>query len=389
MKVAIISYGHIDSILPLVKHLSDKIQVDLYVSVYGQRYTESIGSFDLSGYENGLHDVKTTLGLFGKKISDYVDNKFGLYLLKYPDLKVKNTENVKISYKFAKYLDQNNYSIVHYNGNGFSQFVITAFLRRKRVLWTIHDPFLHSGEERASTNILYKTIGFFDRNVVLYNSHWMRDFIRTYSFNPKNVHYVRHGCMEVYRSYAQTINNKIRKGKNILFFGRISRYKGIEYLVQAVLKIKDEMPDINVVIAGDGKYYFDTSQIENSPNFEIINRYVGNEELVQLIQKSDVVVCPYTDATQSGVVLTAYALNKPVIATSVGGIPEVVIPEVTGKLVPPKDADALSQAILDVFSDPIKLDRMSDNIQDYFNSGEYSWDSISDKMIHVYNKVLS
>ncbi|NTU73131.1 glycosyltransferase family 4 protein [Candidatus Roizmanbacteria bacterium] len=388
MKVAIVSYGHIDSILPLAKRLAEKVQLDLYICVYGEKFTESIGSFDLSPYSNGIHDESVTIKLLGGKVCDYVNDSFRIFLLKFPDLKVKNIENIFISYEFAKYLNDQKYDIVHFNGIKLTQFIIAFFLKRKNVLWTIHDPFLHTGEERFSTTVLYKTIGFLGPNVVVHNKFWIKDFMRTYSVNPRNVFYVRHGTMEIYRSFCERDYNPDPQKKTLLFFGRISKYKGLEYLVKAAIKSKNRVPNLKVVIAGEGKYCFDTSLIENNDLFECHNRYIGNEELVELIQKCDVVVCPYIDATQSGVVLTAFALNKPVIASAVGGIPEVVIPEVTGKLVPPKDEDALSDAIVDMLSDPEKLKNMSENIKKQFISGEFSWEMIRDQMLDIYKTTL-
>lgn len=388
MKVAIVSYGHIDSILPLAKRLAEKVQLDLYISVYGETFTESIGSFDLTRCENGVIDEDVAMNLLGDKICYYVNNSFRVFFLKFPDLKVKNVKNFSISYQFARHLNGQKYDVVHFNGIKLTQFIIALFLNRKNVLWTIHDPFLHTGEQRFSTTVLYKIIGFFGPNVVVHNKFWIKDFMRTYSLNPKNINYVRHGTMEVYQSFCERRYSPEPSKKTVLFFGRISKYKGIEYLVHAAIKAKNSIPNLKVVLAGEGKYYFDTSLIENNQMFESLNRYIGNEELVELIQKSDIVCCPYTDATQSGVVLTAFALNKPVIASAVGGIPEVVIPDVTGKLVPPKDEDALSGAIVDMLSDETMLKKMSENIENLFVSGDFSWNSIRDQMLGIYKKTI-
>lgn len=388
MKVAIVTYGHIDSILPLVKHLGEKIQVDLYISVYGDKFSESVGSFDLSNYPDGLISQNFANQLLGDKVCSYIDNKFRVFLLKYPDLKVKNTKNFNVSYEFAKYLNKEKYDIVHYNGLMLAAFVTTLFLKRKNVLWTIHDPYPHTGDESASTTALHRLIGFLNVNIILHNKFWMNDFIHDYSVNPKKIYYVKHGAMDVYCSFCDQRSHHVPQNKTLLFFGRISKYKGIEYLIHAAIKAKSRIPDLKIIIAGSGKYYFDITEYQNNELFEFRNRYIGNEELVELVQECDAVVCPYTDATQSGVILTAFALNKPVIATAVGGIPEVVISDVTGKLVPAKDEDALSDAIVDMLSNPEKKQVMSKNIEKQFGSGEFSWNAISDQVINIYKATL-
>jgi glycosyltransferase involved in cell wall biosynthesis len=73
---------------------------------------------------------------------------------------------------------------------------------------------------------------------------------------------------------------------------------------------------------------------------------VPDEEVGDLVAAADCVVLPYRSATQSGVVLVAYAGGCPVISTAVGGLPEVVDDGVTGYLVPPEDSAALAAAIL-------------------------------------------
>ena len=101
------------------------------------------------------------------------------------------------------------------------------------------------------------------------------------------------------------------------------------------------------------------------------------------------VVCPYTDATQSGVVMTAFAFGKPVIATRVGGLEEVVSHERTGLLVPPGDARALADAMLLLDGDRSRLERFAGAISALEREGEYSWDEIARKTAEVYRGVAA
>ncbi len=96
--------------------------------------------------------------------------------------------------------------------------------------------------------------------------------------------------------------------------------------------------------------------------------------------QSTFVVCPYLDATQSGVVLTAYAFGKPVIATQVGGLPEYVHHG--------ENPDALAEAIIYLLQNPEKRRQMKKAIQQLAET-ELSWSRIAEQTVKVYEKVLS
>jgi glycosyltransferase involved in cell wall biosynthesis len=118
----------------------------------------------------------------------------------------------------------------------------------------------------------------------------------------------------------------------------------------------------------------------------LINRYVSNEELVCLIKNTRIVICPYIDATQSGVVMTAFAFNKPVIGTNVGGMKEVVVDGFTGKLVPPKDPNQLSIAIVDLLKNNSLRKYLESNIKQLGVKSKFSWSNIAEQTIQVYKK---
>jgi glycosyltransferase involved in cell wall biosynthesis len=102
----------------------------------------------------------------------------------------------------------------------------------------------------------------------------------------------------------------------------------------------------------------------------LVDRYVGDEEVGLYFSAADVVVLPYTSATQSGVVQIAFAFEKPVISTRVGGIPEVVNDGVNGILIAPSDSDAMAGAIETFFGGNLS-DTFVKNIRE--NSAAYSW----------------
>lgn len=142
-------------------------------------------------------------------------------------------------------------------------------------------------------------------------------------------------------------------GPVMLFFGFIRKYKGLEYLIRAMPEV---LRDITAQLLIVGEFWEDRApylkmikELGLGRSVTVVDRYVPNEEVGLYFSAADVVVLPYADATQSAVVSLAYAFDKPVITTGVGGLPEVVTDGETGFVVPPRDSEALAAAIVKFF----------------------------------------
>jgi glycosyltransferase involved in cell wall biosynthesis len=141
----------------------------------------------------------------------------------------------------------------------------------------------------------------------------------------------------------------------LLFFGFVRAYKGLNHLLEAMDHLPPEAGYHLLVV---GEFYEDRARYE--PQLDIlrqrgqltlVDRYVPNEEVPLYFSAADVVMVPYLSATQSGIVQMAYGFGRPVIATAVGGLPEVVFEGRTGSLVPPADASALARAVRRLFEE--------------------------------------
>ncbi len=139
----------------------------------------------------------------------------------------------------------------------------------------------------------------------------------------------------------------------MLFFGRIWPYKGLEYLIRAEPAISAAVPDVRIVIAGRGEDLARYRALMRHPErFEVRDEYVPYDGIGSLFRAASVVALPYIGGSNSGVLHTAYAYGRPVVATSVGGLPEVVDEGRSGFVVPPRDPDALAAAIVRVLREP-------------------------------------
>ena len=106
-----------------------------------------------------------------------------------------------------------------------------------------------------------------------------------------------------------------------------------------------------------------------------------------MIRECEFVVVPYVDATQSGVIMSAYAYCKPCIATNVGGLPEMVNNEHNGLIVEPKDVEGLAAAIIDMHQGVEKLNSFMNAIKLEYYHGKKSWKNIVDEMTSIYRTI--
>lgn len=263
-----------------------------------------------------------------------------------------------------------------------------TYLLRKRIIMTIHDPLPHSSEDtwlnRFHRNVCFRLLDDF----ILLNDTQKDQFIQTYHMESKRIALSR---LSVYTNLRNVKPQNTDVNNYVLFFGGISSHKGVEYLCEAMDNVCKKHPDVKLVIAGKGKIYFDISKyaIYNDDHLILLNRYLDDSELVGLIRNSLFVVCPYVDATQSGVVMSAFALNKPVIATNVGALPTMVKDGQYGIIIPPKDATALVSAIEQLVDNPQKIKKMSGNIMYDYSDGDCSWEVIAKGVVTIYNNKLS
>jgi glycosyltransferase involved in cell wall biosynthesis len=191
----------------------------------------------------------------------------------------------------------------------------------------------------------------------------------------------------------------IRTGeKTILFFGAIRPYKGLEYLVDAFLRLADRCPGYRLVIAGgprkgSEKYLEEIlGRIESDVNRDSVVRkveYIPDTETELYFKAADLLVLPYTHIFQSGVIFLAYNFGLPVVATDVGPFRDEVVEGVTGFLCRPSDSGDLAGAIEKYFeSDLFKnLDHRRREISDFANARN-SWNIVGERTCLVYAELL-
>ena len=225
------------------------------------------------------------------------------------------------------------------------------FEHRFPIVLTVHDPRPHIGDKLSSkTPYFFWKLGFRQADQIIAHNRYVKDILHYQLGVPvQSLHVIPHLQLgQGNRIVASTRDDN----HTILFFGRIWPYKGLKYLIRAEPLISRQIPGVKIVIAGEGENFEPYRQMMVHPErFVILNRHIPEEETSRLFQEASVVVLPYIESSQSGVIPIAYTYKKPVIATTVGGLPEMIDDGVTGLLVPPRDERKLAEAIIAVLKD--------------------------------------
>lgn len=178
------------------------------------------------------------------------------------------------------------------------------------------------------------------------------------------------------------------ENKNLLFFGFIRKYKGLDLLLQAFEKLDDSY---NLIIAGECYGGFEAYQkiINKSRKKDqifLFNKYISDAEVPNFMCAADACILPYRSATQSGIESIAYHFNTPIVATDVGGLKENIKHLKTGYIIPEANADSIAYGIKDFFKF-----YNADKIQRELNilKKERSWDNFGQKIIDFANSLKS
>jgi D-inositol-3-phosphate glycosyltransferase len=176
----------------------------------------------------------------------------------------------------------------------------------------------------------------------------------------------------------------------LLFFGFIRRYKGLDYLLEAMADARLRKMDVTLLVAGE--YYEDSA-----PYLEIIKKhqleknvllhtqYIPQEEVKYYFCAADLIVQPYRSATQSGVTQIAYHFEKPMLVTNVGGLAEIVPHGKVGYVTPPEPG-AIADSVADFYSKNRSAEFVV-NLKE--EKKRFYWSAFVSGVLALYNKLPS
>lgn len=297
-----------------------------------------------------------------------------------------NTIKIWNHIAILKKIRELNPEVIHVMDNHPWYVFYLSRLKKYRVFVTQHDPKLHSGEKESLTGRIvdYVNEKLRDRaERIIVHGENLKKILIELGVKPDSIIAVPIGSFGFFFKFGRKVTTE---PCTILFFGRIVKYKGIDTLLKSIPLIIKDVPSLNVIIAGEGDFTpysnFLTSDVK--PYVTIVNKYISDDETAELFRRCSFVVLPYDDATQSGIIPIAYSFKKPVIASRVGSIPEVVDDGVTGFLVTPKDHVQLAKLIIKMMHSDVEL--MGENGFKKMNE-IMDWDVIVKKINESYKEV--
>jgi glycosyltransferase involved in cell wall biosynthesis len=280
-----------------------------------------------------------------------------------------------------------NPDVVHLQGGQLWVNFALPLLRRYPVVITVHDPIRHVGHGQWwKTPQWVVDFGCHQAVQLIVHVPQMKDLlVKRLHVATSQVQVIPHiRCGD---DSAQS--HEEEEDNLILFIGWIWEYKGLEYLIRAEPLITALVPKARIIIAGTGEKFGRYERMMVNPDrFIVYNEYVSDEKRAELFRRASVVVLPYIEASQSGVIPMAYSFEKPVVATMVGGLPAQVDDGKTGYLVPPRDERVLADAIVRLLRNP-SLRRLFGANGKRKNTVEWSPDVVARETLAVYQLAVN
>lgn len=395
-KITILTQGFLETTLSIAHYLA-KLNLDVNVICINYSNTRKLNVFDFNKYfENkdyiSKEDIKS---ISSSEFIDYISG-FDLNFYFFKRNKFNPLELMFNGVKMKKIIEKSNPDVINIiQGSPFLQF-IAYLLPKEKIVYSLHEIINHFGETSKKQKVL---LNFIIKNkfpVIVFSNTSKKRFIE-YINNQEislryPIHVINFGLFEIYRffniehtSVSLNINDKLLNKKIILFYGRITPDKGLEILLSTYSIIEKQFNDVFLIIAGAGKIEYDFSNIKN---ILVFNRHLTNEEIVYFNKIAYVTICPYLSASQSGIPMTTYLFNKPIIASDVGAFPEFIYNMSTGLIIQPNNITSLKDAIVNILTDEDFYNSLINAIKTKYSTGDFDWNLIAKKTLLVYNKYI-
>lgn len=263
--------------------------------------------------------------------------------------------------------------------------ILKILSKQTKIVLTAHNILPHNNGVKYKR--IYGRIYSFIDGIIVHGNNTKDNLLQTFNLNKDKVIVIPHGFL------PRKKKTKIIVEDDVLTFsivGSLSKYKGVDLLVEAWCSSKKliESKHCKLIIAGSGKM----ECLENVPlnkNIEVKNKFLTDEELDEIIDRTNIAVLPYRVISQSGVLLTMLAERKPVIVSNVGDITQPFEIANCGWILDDIQVDTIKTLLESIVQDNSVYVKIKNNSQMWENIEKfYSWKDIGEKTQKFYKKMV-
>ncbi len=297
----------------------------------------------------------------------------------YTDLKTASLASLRLPLlrrRFLRFIAESGIDLVYCPMTHVWNWFIAGGIRGLGIpyLLTLHDDATHRGEHALVRDLILRR-EIRSASGIITLSAWVADRVRRSGYAGP-IFTIPHGPFYYDRRPAAARAFPTGRPFRLLFFGRILAYKGIGLLLDALERLRRDHPDLALTIAGSGDLGPYLDRIAALGNIAVENRWIAEDDVPGILGAADLVVLPYTEASQSGVIASAQGLGVPVVATPVGGLAEQIKQTGAGIVCDAVAGDSLASAIGGLLADRARYEAIAATITGG-PSGE-AWDKIAD-----------
>lgn len=302
---------------------------------------------------------------------------------------------LKSSWRLIDFIKKNKLRVVHFQWFKlyYLDFLIIEYIKillpEIKIVYTAHNILPHNSGEKYFN--IFKKIYHSVHNIIVHDEITKRKLANKFCLPINKISTIPHGLFDFDLS-KQVTSNKINKIFDkipehcikYLMIGKISKYKGIDILYDAWKTFSNDK-NRHLIIAGSDEKQL-CQPFKSFKNVSIIDEFLLDEEFTYLIEKSDIIVLPYLQISQSGVLLTVINQKKSVIVSPIGGLIDPFKFGKIGWVMDSIDSKSLIEIILKVSKEDI-LEIESNHYLWNTLFKQYDWDEIAQKTYDVYNKM--
>lgn len=304
-----------------------------------------------------------------------------------------------ILWEIQRHIRTGNPDIVHVPFVGSTRSLLILPLLRVlpgTLVGTVHDPMSHSGQGvrfgEIDVTARFRALMATLLTVCFVHGPECENQAILAGYPAKKLETVPHGLYTHFRTADEESTTGDDDECDILLFGNIRPNKGYDRVPEIIDQVARDRPDVSAVVAGAPSYgSAETERIDDilarlkrHESIEVRDRYIENDEVQALFEQASIVLLPYYDATASGVLMTAYAFETPVVATDTGEVGRLVKEVGAGLVADAESSTDIAACVIEMLEDDDLRAQSRKQIAD--SRSTYEWDSIADQTVSVYQQ---